>query len=139
MISMIIFGHFWTFLVFHLTACGYFQDDDASFWIWRSEDFNYVESNSSLVIFQGDYLLPEANQPFVKRGPLPSEDLNSKDIALLVRVYSLGDVVELSSQLSYLIAQWRNIGVYVIEIQIDHDSPSGWGLLKDGSKFASSH
>jgi uncharacterized protein DUF3142 len=100
------------------------NDSKSSYWIWGWDDLDYISSDSFLIVYQGDYLLPGESNHFVYRGISATESLKNHRISLLIRVYSIkkpGDIIEI---IKAIISKWEHKGVEVSGIQLDYDSPS---------------
>lgn len=83
-----------------------------------------IPENSSVYLYQGDYLLPDQRYDFVKRGIDPTQLHGYSDIGVLIRLYGLEDPAALADHIFYLLGQWQLSGTDIVKVQLDHDSPS---------------
>ncbi len=96
------------------------EEKEYSFWVWRNTDMNLVSSNDHLVLYQGNLNKAWKFQPL---GVTPSK-IPQKEITLLLRLYKLGPVEDISQFYKRRVREWKEYGVYVQGLEIDYDSPS---------------
>jgi len=111
------------------------NDSKSNYWIWGWDDLDYISSDSSLIIYQGDYHLPGESNYFIYRGINATESLKNHRISLLFRVYSLKNPDDIIEIINTIISKWEYKGVEVSGIQLDYDSPSSG--LHEYAKFVS--
>lgn len=94
------------------------------YWVWGWPDLEQAKQATDTVIYQGDIKRTNSGSVFIKRGITPHPLCCNKSVTLLVRVYQLPRHDYFIRQVDYLIASWREHGIKISGLQIDHDSPS---------------
>ena len=98
--------------------------DDTAYWVWRWSDLTLVDSTDALLLYQGDFQANGEPALFVKRGVDPFALPGRSETGLLVRLHDIEDAESFADQVIYLVRQWQNRRVEIVEIQLDYDCPS---------------
>ncbi|WP_196158798.1 DUF3142 domain-containing protein [Reinekea sp. G2M2-21] len=90
------------------------------YWIWRNNDMRFVPNESRLYVYQGNISKDWFYEPL---GIKPI-GISQKNIAVVLRLYTLVDVQQLTELFESLVNDWARFGITVNELQIDYDSAS---------------
>ena len=97
---------------------------ELGYWVWRWSDLELVDSTDTLLLYQGDFHSSGENPVFLKRGVDPFELPERSEVGLVVRLYDIEDAAAFADQVIYLVREWQNRKVTIVDIQLDYDSPS---------------